>query len=875
MGLPLSGNRALILAAAFLVGAGQAQAQGPSPVPGPRAALGGCDAVGEPAPQEGYGRGPVPSAPRVNVDFASRALFGYGSLGSWGFPVAYDAVLKRAYVGFRSTLAVLSVADKRRPALLGWLDMDGAQVTSILVPVSGTPTLLVSTTSQVGRIDASVPSSPSWLGSPVALGSPRGLALGVSSLLVASGQNLVLLDAATLATQSVTPLGANAYGVAASGNVAYVATEAGLHLFDITVPSAPVSLSFSSSASARAVAVQDRSGTLYAFVANKGGSPDLTVFDVTVPSNPVQLATLDPSSGEGTGLSLNGNTLYLAGTTGGLQVVDVTTPSAPALVTAYAASDAYGVVSAGTDLYVHARKGGLVLLDASTAPSPPVSYGDFPAPGAWGLDIRGGYGYFAGATGLFVVDLTSLSFPRVVGRATGMAALDVKVSGTTAFVADNGGYLHVVDVSVPTAPVLSTSFALPGAPVALQVRGGYAYVASDSAGLVVVRLSDGAQFALPTTYWAWDVALSGNLAYVATYWSDYVNPSSGQVEVVDVSNPEAPVLLGSAVTQNGVSGVAALGSYLYAATDWGLEVFNVATPAAPYFVGGFQADLSTRVSVADGLAYLARGTGEVSVLDVSSPWAPAQVASMPAEPWPVKPLYRDGYCYVASAIAGVYVFHATGACYDRYEPNDDFDHAWPLEAGAYYDALVCNGADADHYALTLPSGGTLSAALTPPAGLNYDLFLYDPARSLVGSSTLGAGAVESLSYTATSGGGYTLLVNGSDSTQYSGSQTYRLTFSFTPCPAPTQPLLIYSARLDPNGDVILDILDPNQPSTRTGYNVYRAGSPTGPWALRAGNVVDMDQGTANAQYVDAGSNAGGPYYYLVTALNAACGAEGP
>jgi hypothetical protein len=782
--------------------------------------------------------------------------------------------LKRVYIGFRSSLAVLSVADKGHPSLLGWMDLDGEQLSSILVPTLGTPTILVGTRGgRVGWVDVSIPSAMAWIGTPASQ-DVRGMALTSTSLLLASSSNLVLLDPSSLAVQSTTALGSPAYAATALGNIAYVCTDFGLHLFDISIPAMPVALSSIASAKARALAIQDRSGSLYAFVANNGGAPDLSIFDVTAPTAPVPLATPDLSSGGGTALALSGNTLFLAGTSGGLQVVDVANPALPVLSTAYSASEAWGVALDGNDIFVHGRKGGLIILDGTALPSPPPLYGDFPSPGAWGIDIQGRFGYFGGP-GFFVVDLATLPRPRVVGRLTSIGATGIQVVGATAYVADQAGFLRVVDVSVPTAPALSASFPLPGTPRALRVREGYALVACDDAGLVVVRLSDGVIFTFPTSYWAEDIHLSGNLAFVATYWSDGVNPSVGGVEVVDVSNPQAPASLATAVALTGVNGLKVVGKYLYAATDWGMEVFDVSVPSTPYFIGGIPTSVSALgVSVADGLAYLA-AYDQVKILDVSSPWSPVEVGSYPTEPWASNPLYYDGYCYVASALAGVYVLHYVNACYDRYEPNDDFALGWPIETGTYYDGLICNGSDQDFYALSLPSGGTITASMTPPSGRNYDLFLFDATHVLVASSIQGAGSVENLSFTANAPASYTLLVNGSDPTQFSSSQTYRLVFSFTPCQGPSQPLVIYSARLDPNGNAILDILDPNQPATVTGYNIYRAGTPTGPWALRAGNVVDMDHGTANTQFIDAGSNSGGPYFYLVTAVNATCGAEGP
>ncbi len=54
-------------------------------------------------------------------------------------------------------------------------------------------------------------------------------------------------------------------------------------------------------------------------------------------------------------------------------------------------------------------------------------------------------------------------------------------------------------------------------------------------------------------------------------------------------------------------------------------------------------------------------------------------------------------------------------------------------------------------------------------------------------------------------------------------------------------------------DPILNFMDPNQPTQITGYNVHRSPDPAlphGEWQLVASDVIDMDQGTPNKQWID-------------------------
>jgi len=66
--------------------------------------------------------------------------------------------------------------------------------------------------------------------------------------------------------------------------------------------------------------------------------------------------------------------------------------------------------------------------------------------------------------------------------------------------------------------------------------------------------------------------------------------------------------------------------------------------------------------------------------------------------------------------------------------------------------------DSDYYSVSVAAGKTLSAILTPNSTSDYDLRVYNSAGTLLASSTLSTGAVDSVSVANTSGAAMTLYV---------------------------------------------------------------------------------------------------------------------
>lgn len=283
------------------------------------------------------------------------------------------------------------------------------------------------------------------------------------------------------------------------------------------------------------------------------------IVDLAAEGGPRRLATA-PTAGAAYEVAVVEDRMYVAAWAAGLEVFDISDPVAPALLggaptrsnaNAIAALPGRDVVVTGdwsaTDFEGGDPDYGLLAFDVSD-PSAPERIGRLDTPGWAGeLVASGGRLYVAdGPGGLRIVDVQDPTAMRELGSAaTDLRAYGVDVYGVDAidaraYVADNAGGLLIFDVRDPSAP---------------RRLGGL--VTGEAAYAVAVD---------PGGSRAWLAQAAGG------------GPTDpGSVVLVDVSVPDAPVVLDTAVTEQRAWGVSleALGPAWVAATGAGLLGFGV------------------------------------------------------------------------------------------------------------------------------------------------------------------------------------------------------------------------------------------------------------------------------------------------------------
>jgi hypothetical protein len=263
-----------------------------------------------------------------------------------------------------------------------------------------------------------------------------------------------------------------------------------------------------------------------------------------------------PPSGRAVDLAVDAahGRAYLALSSAGLEVVDISDPASPvALATLLLSEQVSAVAVADSTLLVVGRRGtssaGITLVDVTvpTSPTPRGTLGQSYLPDPRAIAVKDTVAFVADASvGLTAVGFGNPDAPAVIGLSTGAPATDVDLAGNRLLVGTLSRGLQVVDVFNPAVPFLRSEFALP------PVRG---------------------------------VAQSGNSAVVFL--------DGEEVSVIDLTDPFAPTLRGPIAVPGNARDGSWVGDTLLVAAGLALDRFQVspAISAAPPLTLAFDNEL--------------------------------------------------------------------------------------------------------------------------------------------------------------------------------------------------------------------------------------------------------------------------------------------
>lgn len=467
-----------------------------------------------------------------------------------GFPKRVTVKQDRAYVTWINQLAdgrwisgglaILDVHDPSAPVILTTGDI--AEVPAG-VRVRGNLAYLTAGSADGGRLiilDVQDPAAPVRLTSYPVYGDDVVLDGNLAYCVSSTFSVVDVSDPTAPVTLGSTQEPIYVTGAALSDETVIASWYNGLATFDVSDPTHPTLVGkYTTLQQWLGVALQGARAFVPARDLAGGG---LQVIDVSTPSQVQPISSFDL-----TGLPVTGgqSSDYVVLTRPhDMAVLDVSDPTAPALLSAVASRDiAVAVKERDGIAYLADGWGGLRLFDLAD-PANPVPLGEIALNGYCArLALEDGWAYVSSPqSGVYIVDVSDPTSPHWVSMVPMAYPSDIEVSDHLVLVYDatpGKEGITAIDVKDPTAPVQVAK--APGTVKSIALKPPYVYAAAGD--LLVYDISDPVTLNLvrtvsPGTFIS-SFKIAGDVGYSTS------SPFASGFNVFDLRHPSDPVLLGN------------------------------------------------------------------------------------------------------------------------------------------------------------------------------------------------------------------------------------------------------------------------------------------------------------------------------------------
>jgi hypothetical protein len=302
--------------------------------------------------------------------------------------------------------------------------------------------------------------------------------------------------------------------------------------------------------------------------------------------------------------------------------------------------------------------------------------------------------YSIGRGALTTYDISTPAAPKELGKLSGLGGVrQLAVQNGVAYVTARDGGLWLVDVKDPAAPKLLSRYDTVELATGIDVAGDVAFVAQRVYGVELVDVSDPTRpehLCVFKTREAQSVKYHDQKMYIGDWYS-------GEITIVDVSNPRAPKLLSLTQLDGYGDGIDLRDNLCFAATGHhaksgpaderyghghGVEIFDISDASKPSKIAGVKfpqfyngyRDFWTPRATAKHL-FVADTHNGVFVLDISTPASPRFIGHLRLPLAQAAYGYKqttqlpdavmgiavgDGVLYVAGSRTGLYVVRMPG-----------------------------------------------------------------------------------------------------------------------------------------------------------------------------------------------------------------------
>jgi len=514
-----------------------------------------------------------------------------------------------AYVGCGVGLQIVDFSDPRNPTQLSLVNL---QALAYDVAVLG-DFVYISCGDRVRIVDVQDLHNPIEVGAIDSLGLAAGLATFDNRLFVTGHywDELTAYMRLYDLSDPVSPIeigscsipSYTATEVQVIDTLAYVAAEDGMVIVDVSEPELPVQISFEFGVFATDIVVGNNVAYVHDWL------DGLNIYDVSVPESPQLIYTWNVM---GQGVALHEDVLYVCAYPRTLEVLDVSDPSNPLVLSQYEGRCcSYSIAQDGDVVLSLDREYGVQVIDVSD-PSQPVVLSIFE---------------------------------------TGASAICGVLRDTLAFVAEDQRGIAVLNLADPNNPAEIGLASFPSSVEDIAIQGDFAYTVHDrgwAGDLQITNIADPTNPSNTGFLQIWDatfleVAVAGNFATIAAGDDGFY--------VVDISDPSLPVVVGHYDTHGSAFCVAATGHYVYIGDHLeGVKVFDISNPAAPDSIGWWDTPGSTQsISLSGDRVFIADNNRGIEILDFSNPEDPILAGYYDTNGGAIDVAIRDSIAFVADA----------------------------------------------------------------------------------------------------------------------------------------------------------------------------------------------------------------------------------
>ena len=239
----------------------------------------------------------------------------------------------------------------------------------------------------------------------------------------------------------------------------------------------------------------------------------------------------------------------------------------------------------------------LTILDVSD-PAQPFCRSHVSVPtGVIGIQVRGNFAYLGIGSGplgfgLEIIDIHDPDNPATQGIYNPSGVADLAIAGNILYLT-TASSLTVLDISNPTAPALVSTYPL-NASASLKVVGNRLFV--NNQGTYTFEIFDLADPLHPAKVGSYSQAAIGWYGFSVAGNRAYLLRSAGGVDVLDISSPSNPSLIGTYTNIDMLdghfhattNGIQVIGNRLYIA-DTRFQIYDVSSPTKAVLLGSYDA----------------------------------------------------------------------------------------------------------------------------------------------------------------------------------------------------------------------------------------------------------------------------------------------